>query len=378
MTAHATLLVKDHLFTDEHIAYYVERAKGGVGVITMEAMAAHPTTQPYKGKAFAFDPRMVAQYRKIARGGAAHGAKLLAQPWHRGRQTNSRGQRAAGLGALRDPLRGLSRDAARDDAGGHRRDRRGLPPSARYAREGELDGVEVHGMAHGYLLGQFLSPATNHRTDEYGGSLENRLRIVLDILKATREETGPDLIVGVRINSDDGMDGGLGPEDWAAIARRLEATGADRLRLVHPGHLPQPHDDLPDLAGDARLPAPGDPGGEAGDRPARRRRRPHRDARGGRAIPRRGRLRFRRHLPGADRRSDVGRQGPSRRERRHPPLRRGELVHGIRSSRRRPSPASTTRPPEPRASWARARCGPPRRASAWPSSVAARLACRPR
>ena len=50
MTAHATLLVKDHLFTDAHIAYYTERAKGGVAVITMEAMATHPTTQPYKGK----------------------------------------------------------------------------------------------------------------------------------------------------------------------------------------------------------------------------------------------------------------------------------------------------------------------------------------
>ena len=58
MTAHATLLVKDHLFTDAHIAYYAERARGGAAVITMEAMATHPTTQPYKGKAFAFDPRM--------------------------------------------------------------------------------------------------------------------------------------------------------------------------------------------------------------------------------------------------------------------------------------------------------------------------------
>ena len=66
MLAHATLLVKDHLFTEEHVAYYVARARGGVGVITMEAMATHPTTQPYKGKAFAFDPRMVEQYRKIA------------------------------------------------------------------------------------------------------------------------------------------------------------------------------------------------------------------------------------------------------------------------------------------------------------------------
>ena len=66
MTAHATLLVKDHLFTDAHIAYYAERARGGAAVITMEAMATHPTTQPYKGKAFAFDPRRVPEDQKLA------------------------------------------------------------------------------------------------------------------------------------------------------------------------------------------------------------------------------------------------------------------------------------------------------------------------
>jgi tRNA-dihydrouridine synthase len=97
--------------------------------------------------------------------------------------------------------------------------------SARYAREGGLDGIEVHGMAHGYLLNQFLSPATNHRTDAFGGSIDNRLRIVEEILDATRQEAGPDLVVGVRINGDDGHDGGLRPDDWADIARRLEATG---------------------------------------------------------------------------------------------------------------------------------------------------------
>ncbi|MBS7700442.1 MULTISPECIES: FAD-dependent oxidoreductase [unclassified Chelatococcus] len=225
MTAHATLLVKDHLFTDEHIAYYVERAKGGVGVITMEAMAAHPTTQPYKGKAFAFDPRMVAQYRKIADAVHQHGVKILAQPWHRGRQTSSVANglpvwapSAIPCAVYREMPHVMTQDDIAEIVEGYRL-------SARYAREGGLDGVEVHGMAHGYLLGQFLSPATNHRNDAYGGSLENRLRIVTEIIDATREETGPDLIVGIRINSDDGLEGGLGPHDWAEIARRLEATG---------------------------------------------------------------------------------------------------------------------------------------------------------
>jgi len=225
MTAHATLLVKDHLFTDAHIAYYVERAKGGVGVITMEAMAAHPTTQPYKGKAFAFDRRMVEQYRKIAEAVHAHGAKILAQPWHRGRQTNSVSNGLPVWAPSAVPCAVYREMPHVMDEGEIAELVQGYRLSARYAREGGLDGIEMHGMAHGYMLGQFLSPATNHRTDRYGGSIENRLRIVMEILEATREEAGPDLIVGVRLNSDDGMEGGLGPDEWADIARRIEATG---------------------------------------------------------------------------------------------------------------------------------------------------------
>ncbi len=225
MAAHATLLVKDHLFSQAHLDYYAERARHGVGIITMEAMAVHPTTQPYKGKAFAFDPRMVPEYRKIADAVHAHGAKILCQPWHRGRETSSVtnglpvwAPSSIPCSVYREMPHVMT--AADIDAiiAGYRL-------SARYAREGGLDGVEVHSMSHGYLLNQFLSPATNHRTDMFGGSIENRLRIVHEILDATRQETGPDMIVGVRINSDDGHEGGLRPDDWADIARRLEATG---------------------------------------------------------------------------------------------------------------------------------------------------------
>ncbi|MEK9946967.1 MAG: FAD-dependent oxidoreductase [Alphaproteobacteria bacterium] len=225
MSAHATLLVRDHLFTDEHVSYYVERAKGGVGIITMEAMAVHETTQPYKGKAFAFDPRMIPQYQKIADAVHPYGTKILAQPWHRGRQTNSVtsgvpvwAPSSVPCAVYREMPHVMSAEDIKEIIEGYRL-------SARHAREGGLDGIEVHGMSHGYLLNQFLSPATNHRTDNYGGSLENRLRIVLEILDATREEAGPDLIVGVRMNSDDGHDGGLGPDEWADIARAFEATG---------------------------------------------------------------------------------------------------------------------------------------------------------
>lgn len=234
MTAHATLLVKDHLFTDAHIAYYAARAKGGAAVITMEAMAAHPTTQPYKGKAFAFDPRMVPEYRKLAAAVHAHGTLLLSQPWHRGRQTNSVtnglpvwAPSAIPCGVYREMPHVMTAKDIAEIIEGYRL-------SARYSREGGLDGVEVHGMSHGYLLNQFLSPATNNRTDAYGGSVEERMRIVIEILDASREELGPDMIMGMRLNSDDGHEGGLGPDEWADLAARFEATGLiDYISLSH-------------------------------------------------------------------------------------------------------------------------------------------------
>lgn len=238
MTAHATLLVKDHLFTDAHIHYYKERAKGGVAVITMEAMAAHPTTQPYKGKAFAFDQRMAAQYRKLADAVHEYDTLLLSQPWHRGRQTNSV---ANGLpvwapssipcSVYREMPHVMTTADINELIEGYRL-------SARYSKEGGLDGVEVHGMSHGYMLNQFLSPATNNRRDAYGGSLENRMRIVMEILDASRQEIGRDMIMGMRINSNDGHPGGLGPDEWADIAKEFEATGLiDYISVSHGTYL---------------------------------------------------------------------------------------------------------------------------------------------
>jgi 2,4-dienoyl-CoA reductase-like NADH-dependent reductase (Old Yellow Enzyme family) len=238
MTAHATLLVKDHLFTDAHLHYYRERARGGAAVITMEAMAAHPTTQPYKGKAFAFDPRMTGQYRKLADTVHEHGTLLLSQPWHRGRQTNSVtnglpvwAPSSIPCGVYREMPHVMTQTDINELINGYRL-------SARYSREGGLDGVEVHGMSHGYLLNQFLSPATNHRQDNYGDSFENRMRIVLEILTACREELGPDLIMGMRINSNDGHTGGLTPADWTELAIAFEATGLiDYLSVTHGTYL---------------------------------------------------------------------------------------------------------------------------------------------
>ncbi|MDC0073498.1 FAD-dependent oxidoreductase [Alphaproteobacteria bacterium] len=238
MTAHATLLVKDHLFSEDHIAYYSLRAKGGAAVITMEAMASHPTTQPYKGKAFAFDPRMVSEYKKLSEAVHKYDTLLFSQPWHRGRQTNGV---TNGLpvwapspipcSVYREIPHEMSTIEIKEIINGYRL-------SAKYSREGGLDGIEVHGASHGYLLNQFLSPATNHRKDIYGGSFNNRMRIVKEILDVTRNEAGPDMIVGLRMNSDDGHEGGLSNNEWVEIAKEFERTGLiDYISLSHGTYL---------------------------------------------------------------------------------------------------------------------------------------------
>lgn len=100
----------------------------------------------------------------------------------------------------------------------------GFRVSARHVKEGDLDGVEIH-CAHSYLLAQFLSPLTNKREDQYGGSLENRMRITLEVIDVVRKEVGDDFPVGIRISADEFTPGGLTPDEMIEVAKRLEATG---------------------------------------------------------------------------------------------------------------------------------------------------------
>jgi 2,4-dienoyl-CoA reductase-like NADH-dependent reductase (Old Yellow Enzyme family) len=106
--------------------------------------------------------------------------------------------------------------------------------AARRAREIGLDAIELH-MAHGYLLHQFLSPLANRRGDDYGGSLENRMRLPLEVFQAVRDAAGPAIAVGVRLSATDWVEGGWDVEGTLAIARRLEALGCAFLDISSGG-----------------------------------------------------------------------------------------------------------------------------------------------
>ena len=100
--------------------------------------------------------------------------------------------------------------------------------AVRRAREGHLDGVEISCQA-GTLIEQFWSPAINHREDEYGGSLENRMRFGLELVEAVRREVGADFIVGIRMSGDEMMEGGLSHEDCIENREGLRRARRDRL-----------------------------------------------------------------------------------------------------------------------------------------------------
>ena len=102
--------------------------------------------------------------------------------------------------------------------------------AASRAKEAGFDGVQIHS-AHGYLLSQFLSPAFNQRTDEYGGSVENRAKLLLEVLQRVRDDVGADFPVLVKMNSQDFLDGGLTLEDSLKVGAMLQAGGIDAIEL---------------------------------------------------------------------------------------------------------------------------------------------------
>ncbi|WP_295624003.1 NADH:flavin oxidoreductase/NADH oxidase family protein [uncultured Corynebacterium sp.] len=102
--------------------------------------------------------------------------------------------------------------------------------TARLAQESGFDGVEVHA-AHGYLLSQFLSPLSNRRTDEWGGSLDNRARLLLDVVRAVRAEVAPEFAVAVKLNSADFQRGGFDSDDARRVIAMLEPLGVDLVEL---------------------------------------------------------------------------------------------------------------------------------------------------
>jgi mycofactocin system FadH/OYE family oxidoreductase 2 len=222
---HGTCLAEQNLPSERQARYYAERARGGTALIVMEALRVHPTSAFSTGSVNGFDPRIVPGLRRVGRAVHEHGAGILAQILHAGRQMTGAMSRLPVLAPSPIPCAQAKEVPHEMDESEIAEVVAAFGRTARLACEAGLDGVEIHG-GHGYLIQQFLSPYTNRRPDGYGGSEEGRLRFALEVIARVRAETGPEPVVGMRISADEFTEGGLGLPEMERIARRLVATGA--------------------------------------------------------------------------------------------------------------------------------------------------------
>jgi mycofactocin system FadH/OYE family oxidoreductase 2 len=210
--------------SERHVYYHSERAKGGVGLGVFEAVRVVPNTLSSARAVGGFDPAALPAFRAVVEACHTHGMPLVAQLVHMGRQMTSTETRLPLYAPSAIPC-GLNREIPHAMSQAEIAELvQAFGQSARMMREAGFDGVELHA-AHGYLIQQFMSPFSNRRTDEYGGSLDNRLRFAQELIEEISAAIGSDRVLGLRLSADEFTEGGLTLDDTREIARRLEATG---------------------------------------------------------------------------------------------------------------------------------------------------------
>ena len=225
-TSHAPGYAVHGNITERYIAYEAEKAKGGVGLVQFGGATAVSVENSFHyGQINGAVDEVVPQYRRMAAAIHAHGALCTVQLTHGGRR--ERWDDANWLPAFAPSgLRELvhrSFPAVMEDHDIERVIRDYAQAVAR-ARQGELDGAEISTQA-GTLIEQFWSPAMNHRTDGYGGSLANRMRFGCEVLEACRKAAGDRFLIGIRMPGDEMLEGGLSREACIEIASHHARTG---------------------------------------------------------------------------------------------------------------------------------------------------------
>jgi len=200
------------------------RAAGGAGLIITEEHSVHPTDWPYEKMIHGFHDSVIPGYRKITEAVHRHGTPIFAQINHNGGQASSMYTRLPvwAPSAVPDPLfREVPKALEIDDIA---EVIEGYAMVADHCRQGGFDGVELQ-CSHSSIVRGFLSRATNRRTDQYGGELENRARILVEIVDAVRSAIGPELALGVRLCGDEFIDDGITIDEAVETSAIVEATG---------------------------------------------------------------------------------------------------------------------------------------------------------
>jgi 2,4-dienoyl-CoA reductase-like NADH-dependent reductase (Old Yellow Enzyme family)/thioredoxin reductase len=216
--------------TQRYIDYCEARAAGGAALLLLESIYVHPSGKGHRYQLGIHDDDLVPGYRRLVEACHRHGALVGGELYHAGRETSSTATGTQPVAPSSVPCTALTGgDVPRPLAPGEIRALvAAFAEAARRAVAAGFDVIEIHG-AHGYLVGQFLSPFANHRDDEYGGDFERRLRFPLEVIAAVRAAVGARVPLLYRLSADEHVEGGLTLADTCRIAPRLEAAGVDLL-----------------------------------------------------------------------------------------------------------------------------------------------------
>jgi 2,4-dienoyl-CoA reductase-like NADH-dependent reductase (Old Yellow Enzyme family) len=236
-TSHEPSYSEDGLPKERYRLYHREKARGGIALTMTAGSAVVAADSPQAfGNLHAYKDEIVPWLARLAEDCHAEGCAVMIQLTHLGRRTNwnkADWLPILGPSRVREPAhRAFPKEAEDWDL-----DRivAAYGAAAQRMQAAGLDGIELE--CYGHLMDQFWSPATNKRTDEYGGSLDNRLRFTFRVLDSIRRSVGPQFIVGLRLVCDEDWDRGLSREEGLAIAQRLVGTGqVDFLNVIR-GHI---------------------------------------------------------------------------------------------------------------------------------------------
>lgn len=221
---HRTNFAGKGRLTEDHIAYYQRRAAGGCGLIMVGEITIHPDDRPWASMIEAYHPEAVKDFHRFTDAVHTYGTKLFAKLIHHGFQSSGAITRKEiwGPSAVSDIVFGETpkpmepEDMEVVTAAFSR--------AARVAKNGGFDGVEID-MGQESLLRQFLSPISNQRQDDYGGSPENRMRLPFEVLQRVKREVGEDFTVGIRLCVDEKFWGGITPEESQVFAEKFANEG---------------------------------------------------------------------------------------------------------------------------------------------------------
>ena len=221
---HLTNLAVGNLPSERQMYYWGERAKGGAGLIITEELTVHPTDMAYEKLIDVYHAEVIPGFKKITDYVHQYDSKMFAQINHNGQQGDGSISRLPVWAPspvpdvlFREVPKAMEPEDIEEVA-------RYFAKSAIHVREGGFDGVEMQ-FGHSSLARQFLSPLTNHRSDEYGGSLENRMRAPLKFIGAVRKAVGNDFTLGIRMCADEMIPGGLDLGQVQEICGLFEASG---------------------------------------------------------------------------------------------------------------------------------------------------------